>query len=95
MPSSPTFPLLQGSGFESLAGIRFSPIGSDFAFSLQLSGGFTPFTTNLAAPLPARVRVGPDGFLYIVDKGDESGQISTGQVIQMDRGRNLNPQRMH
>jgi hypothetical protein len=71
---------------------HYSPIYPGFYLSFSMVNGFTPFTTanmftsdgyGLLAVLPDRVRLAPDGSLWVVDAGDNASLGTKGQLIHV------------
>jgi hypothetical protein len=70
--------------------VLVSTIPSGFAFELRIAGGFAPYSFVLEAAMPARVKAGPDAFVWVVDSGDLRGGLVQGQVIFVTQNGVLN-----
>lgn len=55
-----------------------------FSLHFDLVGGFIPQAVDVSARLPAMMMLAPDGFLYVVDQGDDSSLGGLmGQVLRL------------
>ncbi|MFH0901505.1 MAG: hypothetical protein V2A73_12835 [Pseudomonadota bacterium] len=70
---------------EEVPGVRYSPIPSGYELSFTIVGGHVPSVMMLGAALPERVRIGPDGKLWIVDSGDDYSSARRGQVLLLEK----------
>ncbi len=64
----------------------YSPPGRDDGISFNVIGGYRMFQSDLSVRLPAFGMWGMDGFVYVVDMGDDTetqGGV-TGQVVRSD-----------
>jgi hypothetical protein len=68
-------------------GELYSPAPPGYRFTFGIAGGFVARDILLDADLPERVRMAPDGTLWVIDSGDQ-GAVSGrhGQVIHVTSG---------
>ncbi len=70
-------------GFELTFGSTVHP-QPDYNILFDISAGFEPRVVDVSARLPSVVEEAPDGYLYVIDQGDENvlGGLQ-GQVLRL------------
>jgi DNA-binding beta-propeller fold protein YncE len=94
-PGGTSYPLLAPAGitfspdgtslFVSVQGSVFLPGSPDFVVQINLaSGTLTPFITLASGYVPAGIRFGPDGYLYVSHNGGVAAPFGSGSVDRYD-----------